>query len=76
MLSDVELRRKDPSTNDYTDLCTTCFIWSIDNYVQNGGHISDVNTLQLLEEIGVSSEETYEIISGIRSKMSDEKDNY
>ena len=75
MLSDSEMRRKDPNTKDYTDLCTSCFLWSIGNYIENGGYISDVNTIQLLEEIEVSPEENHGILRGIHYEVAD-KDNY
>ena len=76
MLSDSEMKRKDPNTKDYTDLCTACFLWSVGNYIESGGHINDVNTIQLMEEMEVDHEENRGIIKGIHYEVVRNKDNY
>lgn len=78
MMTDAEMRRKDPNTGDYADMCSTCFMSSLDIYVKTGGNINDVDTLQFMEGIGVSFDETYDILRGIQYefKVPDTKDNY
>ena len=48
-------------------MCTTCFMSSLDIYVRTGGNINDVDTLQFMEGIGVSFDETYDILRGIHA---------
>lgn len=76
VMTDVEMRRKDPNTKDFTDLCTTCFVSSVQTLVEMDGYINDIDTIQLMEEMEVDITENRDKILGIYYNVDNNEDNY
>jgi len=76
VMTDIEMRRKDPNTKDYTDLCTACFVASVQTLMEMDGFISDIDTIQLMEEMEVDIYENRDKLIGIYYNVDFEKDNY
>lgn len=75
-MTDIEMRRKDPNIKDYTDLCTACFVASVQTLMEMDGFISDIDTIQLMEEMEVDIYENRDKLIGIYYNVDFEKDNY
>jgi len=75
-MTDTEMKRKDPHSGDYTDLCSACLVVSIEALLELDGMVTDIETIQLLDERGVDYISEDDIISFVQQRDSNFEDNY
>jgi len=50
VMTETEMKRKDSSSGDYTDLCSSCLVVSVEALLDMDGLVTDIATIQLLDE--------------------------
>jgi len=75
-MTDTEMKRKDPHSGDYTDLCSACLVVSIEALLELDGMVTDIETIQLLDEREVDYISEDDIISFVQQRDSNFEDNY
>jgi hypothetical protein len=75
-MTDTEMKRKDPHSGDYTDLCSACLVVSVEALLELDGMVTDIETIQLLDEREVDYISEDDIISFVQKRDSNFEDNY
>jgi len=75
-MTDTEMKRKDPHSGDYTDLCSACLVVSVEALLELDGMVTDIETIQLLDEREVDYISEDDIISFVQQRDSNFEDNY
>lgn len=75
-MTDTEMKRKDPHSGDYTDLCSACLVVSVEALLEMDGLVTDIDTIQLLDEREVDYIDEADILRYVRTKDNNFEDNY
>ena len=49
-MTETEMKRKDANTRDYSDLCSSCLVASVEALMEMDGMVTDIETIQLFDE--------------------------
>ena len=50
VMTETEMKRKDVNTKDYSDLCSSCLVASVEALMEMDGMVTDIETIQLFDE--------------------------
>jgi len=75
VMTETEMKRKVANTRDYSDLCSSCLVASVEALMEMDGMVTDIETIQLFDE----KEVDYSAVDGIIKYVQqdyDFEDNY
>jgi hypothetical protein len=75
-MTDTEMKRKDPQSGDYSDLCSTCLVVSVEALLEMDGMVTDIDTIQLLDEREVAFIDQDDILNYAQQMGDNFEDNY
>jgi hypothetical protein len=75
VMTETEMKRKDANTRDYSDLCSSCLVASVEALMEMDGMVTDIETIQLFDEKEVDYSAGDGIIKYVQQDY-DFEDNY
>ncbi len=75
-MTDTEMKRKDPQSGDYSDLCSACLVVSVEALLEMDGMVTDIDTIQLLDEREVAFIDQDDIMNYAQQMGDNFEDNY
>ena len=75
VMTETEMKRKDANTKDFSDLCSSCLVASVEALMEMDGMVTDIETIQLFDEKEVDYSAGDDIIKYVQQDY-DFEDNY